>query len=286
MEMNAMNGRGRSLLAIVAILVGVLALSASASAKTVVYKNIVEPLPGNFASIGFEATSTAEFGGEIQLAGTARKNPTVTVAMSAWACQEGNWTRGETCRTPKPKKKFKWPLTLNIYSVGPGGSVGSKLGTATHTFAMPYRPSTSFECTEAGDKGAWYDAAAPGTETIEKCFHGLAFTVSFHPSVAAPLPPQVIVSVAYNTSTYGAAPVGSAPCQATTAGCYYDSLNVALIEPSEGGATVGSDPNPEETYVNSNYPAMYCGSSASLNTFGPSGACWEGSQPAFKVEAH
>ena len=286
--MNAKSGRGRSVLAILAVLVGVLALSASASAKTVVYNNIVAPLPGNFASIGFAATSTAEYGGQVELAGTARKHPTVTVAMSAWACQSGNWSTGETCSTPKPNKKFKWPLTLNIYSVGAGGAVGTKLGSVTHTFGMPYRPSTSMMCTEAGDKGAWFDAAAPGTETIEKCFHGLAFELKFHPSVAAPLPNNVIVSVAYNTSNHGEKPVGSAPCQSTTAGCYYDSLNVAVIEPAEGGATVGSDPT-ESQYVNSGWSEMYCGSSASLNTFGPSGVCpafYEGDQPAFKVEAH
>ena len=83
--MNARSGRGRSMLAIAAVLVGLLAFSASASAaKSVVYNNIVSPLPGNFASIGFEATSTAEFGGQVQLAGSARKHARVTVAMSAY----------------------------------------------------------------------------------------------------------------------------------------------------------------------------------------------------------
>jgi hypothetical protein len=283
-EMNAWTRRGRSMLAIGAVLVGALALTAGASARTVVYNNIVEPLPGNFASIGYEATSTAEMGGQIKLAGTARKSPKITVAMSIWACQEGNYTEGETCRTPKPKKKFKYPLTLNIYSVGPGNTVGSLLGTGTKEFKMPYRPSSSFACTQAGDEGAWSDAAAPGVG-IEKCFHGMAFPVTFKPSVASPLPDEVIVSVAYNTSTYGAAPVGAAPCQSTSEGCYYDSLNVSLIEPAEGGATTGSDPNPEELFVNSNWNEMYCGSSANLNTFAPSGACWAGDQPAFKVEA-
>ena len=282
--MNTRRTRGRSMLAIVAVLVGVLVMSASASAaKSVVYDNIVNPLPGNFASIGYEATSTAEFGGQVQLAGTARKHPSVTVAMSAWACQEGNSSRGETCRTPKPKRKFAWPLTLNVYEVGPGGTVGTKLASETQTFKMPYRPDTSYECTQAGDAGAWYDAAAPGTETIEKCFHGMAFTVRFKP-LAATLPQNVIVSVAYNTSNHGEKPVGAAACQSTYAGCYYDSLNVSIIEPSEGGATVGSDPD-EELFVNSGWNEMYCGSSASLNTFAPTGKCWEGDQPALEVEA-
>jgi hypothetical protein len=286
-EMNAGTGRARSLLAIAAVLVGVLVLSASASAaKTVVYNNIVEPLPGNFASIGFAANSAAEYGGQVELAGTARKSPKITVAMSSWGCQEGSWTKGETCRTPKPKKKFAWPLTLNIYSVGAGGAVGTKLASVTKTFKMPYRPSTSFECTEAGDKGAWFDASAPGSEAIEKCFHGLAFTVSFHPTVSAPLPTNVIVSVAYNTSNFGEHPV-TGTCQSTAAGCYYDSLNVAVIEPAEHGLTVGSDPT-ESQYINSGWNENYCGSSANLNTFAATGVCpawWEGDQPAFKVEA-
>ncbi len=282
-EMNASSVRGRSLLALATAIVAVLAITASASARTVVYNNIVEPLPGNFASIGYEATSTAEFGGEIQLAGTARSHPRVTVAMSAWSCQEGNSSQGETCHTPKPKKKFAWPLTLNVYAVGPGNTVGAKLATVTKTFKMPYRPSTSFTCTQAGDAGAWYDAAAPGTSAIEKCFHGLAFTETF--KLSTTLPSDVIVSLAYNTSNHGPAPIGPAACQSTSEGCYYDSLNFSIIEPSEGGATVGSDPNEEEIYVNSNWNEMYCGSSANLNTFSQSGACWEGDQPAVKVEA-
>jgi hypothetical protein len=286
MEMNARIRRGRSVLAIATVLVGVLVLSATASAKTVVYNHIVEPLPGNFASQPFEAASTAEYGGQAELAGTARKHPVITVAMSSWGCEQGAVSIGETCKSPKPNKKFHWPLTLNLYSVGAGDSVGTKLGTVTHTFAMPYRPDSSAACTAASDEGAWFDAAAPGTETIEKCFHGKAFTVNFHPAVAAPLPSKVIVSVAYNTSGYGEHPVGTAPCQLTSAGCYYDSLNVAVIEPAEGGPTVGTDPT-EAQYVNSNWSAMYCGKTDTLNTFTAVNcpAWYEGDQPAFKIEA-
>jgi hypothetical protein len=286
MEMNARIRRGRSVLAIAAVLVGVLAFAASAGAKTVVYNNIVTPLPGNFASQPFEAASTAEYGGQIELSGTARKHPLITVAMSAWGCEEGGVFSGETCKRPKPNKKFHWPLTLNLYSVGAGGAVGTKLAGVTHTFAMPYRPDSSKACTEVGDEGAWFDAAGAGTETIEKCFHGIAFTVHFKPTVAAPLPSNVIVSVAYNTSGYGATPVGAAPCQSTPAGCYYDSLNVAVIEPPEGPPSVGSDPT-EAQYVNSNWSNMYCGKTEELNTFAEvtCPAWYEGDQPAFKVEA-
>jgi hypothetical protein len=285
--MNGRIGRGRGVLAIAAVLVGVPALSASASAagaKEVVYNNIVAPLPGNFASTGFAATQTSEYGGQVELAGAARKHPIVTVAMSAWACQEGIWSSMEDpCKTPKANKKFRWPLTLSVYSVGPEGSVGTKLTSVTHTFAMPYRPSTSAACTEAGDAGAWFDAAAPGTEAVEKCFHGLAFTVAFHVK-AKTLPSNVIIGVAYNTTNYGAAPQGIRACDTRDAGCYYDALNVAEIEPAEAGLTVGADPT-ESQYVSSKDAEMYCGSTESLGTFAETGACFEGLQPAFKVEA-
>jgi len=281
--MNATSVRGRSLLAFAAVIVAVLAFSASAGAKIVVYNNIVEPLPGNFASEAFEATSTAEYGGEVELAGTARMHPRITVAMSAWGCEEGGVFTGETCQEPKPHKKFHWPLTLNIYEVGPGGSVGAKIASETHTFGMPYRPPSSKTCTEAGDEGAWYDEAQPGSAPIEKCFHGIAFKVRFKPELETALPNQVIVSVAYDTSNYGEHPVGTAACNSTVAGCYYDSLNVAVIEPAEGGAKVGSDPT-EDQYINSGWSEEYCGDTEHLNTFGPTGPCWEGDQPAIKVE--
>lgn len=37
-------------------------------------------------SLGFQATSTDEFGDHIQFAGTERKLGGVVVAMSSWAC--------------------------------------------------------------------------------------------------------------------------------------------------------------------------------------------------------
>jgi hypothetical protein len=278
--------RGLRLLAVAAVALGVFAgATSAASAKVVVYNNIAGTLPGNYASIGYAATSTSQYGGEIELAGTARKNPTVTVAMSAWACQYGN-SSTSTCTTPKPKKKFKWPLTLNVYEAASGGTVGAKLASVTKEFGMPYRPSVTPACARApyNDPGAWFDSAS------NSCFHGLAFTEKFHVS-GVTLPPQVILSLSYDTSNYGPAPVGAKACEEEPQGCYYDSLNFADVEPAEaaelGAQAVGSDPT-ESQFVSSNWNEMYCGSSASLDTFGPSGVCpswYEGDQPAIRVEA-
>jgi hypothetical protein len=276
--------RGRMLLAVFVVAIGALALGAASAsaAREVVYSNIVSPLPGNYASVGFAATSTSQYGGEIELAGTDRKGSSVTVAMSTWACQYGNWETN-TCATPKPKKKFKWPLTLNVYEVGAGGAVGAQVASITREVRMPYRPSVSAKCATAAyeDPGAWYDEAS------NSCFHGLAFTVRF-PLGGVTLPAKAIVSVAYNTSNYGADPAGdSTACYSEPQGCYYDSLNVATVEPSEDALTVGTDPT-ESQYVDSNWSEMYCGKTESLDTFAPSGVCafYEGDQPAFEVIAH
>lgn len=278
--------RGLRLLMAAALALGVFVGAASAaSAKVVVYNNIASPLPGNYASIAFEATSTAQYGGEVELAGTARKNPTVTVAMSTWACQYGNW-QTDTCATPKAKKKFEWPLTLTVYDAGPGNTIGAEVAAVKKEYKLPYRPSVSALCAHSpyNDPGAWYDA------TSNECFHGLAFTEKFHlPGVT--LPSDAIITVSVDTSNYGAEPVGPKTCDEEPQGCYYDSLNFAVVEPAEavelGGQAVGSDPT-EGQFVDSNWNEMYCGSSASLDTLAPSGVCpawYEGDQPAIKVEA-
>ncbi|MGO9489954.1 MAG: hypothetical protein ACLQBB_13105 [Solirubrobacteraceae bacterium] len=281
---------GRSLLACAVVLVGVLALGAggasAAGPREVIYNNIVSPLPGNYASTAFAATSTSEYGGEVEFAGAARSHPIVTVAMSAWACEQGNWY-AHTCSTPKPKKKFKYPLTLNVYNVGPGDTVGSKIASVTHTFAMPYRPSQSAECATLGDPGTWFDEATVATAPVEKCFHGLAFTVSFHLGKTA-LPGKAIISLSYNTTSYGPEPKKTQPCDSEAQGCYYDSLNFADVEPAQSALSVGSDPT-ESQFVNSNWSEMYCGKTESLDTFAPSGVCptwWEGDQPVISVQAN
>ena len=48
-----------------------LALAAGTASAGTVYNNIPKPIPGNVASLGFEATQTSEFGGQVQFAGDA-----------------------------------------------------------------------------------------------------------------------------------------------------------------------------------------------------------------------
>jgi hypothetical protein len=268
---------------------GVLAVAAgTASASVVVYNNIPATLPGNFQSIGFAATQTSQFGGQVGFASIQRKNPTVTVAMSSWACEKGRWTwpsSGTLCIT-KAGAKFKQNVTLNIYEVGPGNSVGAKVLSQTKEFEMPFRPSASSKCTgEAA--GAWFQ------KSTGECFHGKAFKIKFT-NLGGHLPAAgAIIGVAYNTTHYGAQPQGeNTPCfedtSAEAPGCPYDSLNVAIHEKNEAenAPSVGTNPDPEEVYADSENSGMFCSpQSPTPGSFIQSGPCWNEEQPVIEVQA-
>jgi hypothetical protein len=246
----------------------------TASAGEVIYNNIPSPLPGNFASLGFQAYSTSQFGGEVEFAGSGRNNLNLKLVMSSWACQRGNWVEGN-CESglPKMKRYFTVPLTFSLYEVGPGNTVGAKRWERKKSFKMQYRPSSSPKCTG----GEWYDEASA------TCFHGKAFVISLTGMKVRNLPSKAIIAVSYNTTTHGPHPIGEAPCYKTSEGCPYDSLNVALSEPAEKTLSVGSDPS-EEVFVNSTYPEMFC-DGGTEGVFGPANcpAFWEGGQPMFTV---
>lgn len=236
---------------------------------SVVYNNIPNPIPGNVPSVGFEATSTSEWGGQMQLAGTDRVDPTVTVLMSSWACQSGSWNIGDCATTPGAT--FTHSITLNVYDVGTGDSVGTLIASKTESFAMPYRPSAdSINCT-GGNAGKWSDGTT--------CYNGKAFPISFD-LTGTTLPNKVIIGVAYNTTNYGSSPIGTAACGAN---CPYDSLNVGTNPtPSIGNAL----PTVDDTYLNSSWSGAYCPSDTTTGTFRLDAGCWTGFLPAIKVEAN
>ena len=109
---------------------------------------------------GFEATSTAEFGGQVEFAGTNRKDPAVTATMSSWGCQEGSWN-SNSCHTVGGAT-FSQPLTLNIYGVEGNNEPGAQVASVTQTFNIPFRPSASKKCT-GEQTGEWYHAGACST---------------------------------------------------------------------------------------------------------------------------
>ena len=230
----------------------VCAVAAASASAAVVYDNIPNPLPGNLPSEAFQAQGAAEFGGLVQLASGPRANPTVTVTLSSQACETGG---GATCQTT-PGAKFSEPITLNIYDLGPGNSVGSLVGSQTQTFEIPFRPSADPTGCPVG--GTVNGKSTDGTQWFDgtNCNSGLAVNISFDlTSQTLALPEQAIVSVAYNTSGFGYQPYGSQTgCALSGNECGYDSLNVAVTSPP----SVGSDPLPNDAYLNTAKPADYC----------------------------
>jgi hypothetical protein len=225
-----------AMLATGAVLAWATASAGAMVTYTPVYSNLPSPLPGNVPSEAIEATSSSEFGGEVELAGPTLNNTKVTVAMSSWACQSGGAEDG-SCVSTKGAK-FEWPVTLHIYTAGAGDSVGTQIASLTKTFKMPYRPSANPTCTGNPDLGGW--------KSMGNCYHGKLFKATFVLKGVS-IPSKAIVSVAFNTTDYGAEP--------THVPGPYDSLNVGGFE---GPPSVGSDPQPASDYINSLWTGAYC----------------------------
>ena len=258
---------------LVALLLVIVGASPVFSQGLPIYNNIPSPLPGNLDSYGFEASGTSEFGDRIMFApATGRALTTVTVTMSSWGCQSGHWYSGD-CVTV-PGATFSHPITLNIYKVVSGNQVGTQIGSVTQTFAIPYRPSAdNINCT-GSNTGKWFD---PSSNT---CFNGKASNVTFNLSGLI-VPNQVIFGVAYNTTDYGYAPFGPAPCTVSPGGCGYDSLNVGLADPAVYN-TVGSNPAPDDAYQYTIYSSCTDGP---IIPFGLDAGCWTGFKPSVRFNA-
>jgi hypothetical protein len=133
---------------------------------------------------------------------------------------DGQWNSG--CVTPAGAK-YSLPITLNIYD---GGQL---LATKTQTFDVSYRPSANAaKCPHAPTK--WYST------TEKQCFNGLAQDVTFTFDGTTTLPNTVQYGITYRTSHHGSTPIGDQACTSTPAGCFYDSLNVAVTDATK---TVG-----------------------------------------------
>jgi hypothetical protein len=236
-------------------LVAVFAVSSAAAAE-VIYSDLPTPKPGNVVALGFEATQTSSFGGQVEFGATARNNPTVSVLMSSWACQSGTWD-AKDCETTQGAK-FELPITFTVNAVGPGNSVGAQLASGTKVFKIPYRPSYSQKCFSTS-VGTWYHRG--------ECFNGKAVRISM-PFKMLTLPSKAIVTVSYNTSDYGSTPQRPQACNSEAQGCPYDALNVGVQDGTEAPPTIGAFPAPDVAYLN-----------------GAPEEEWTGFQPLFEVKA-
>ncbi len=260
------------------LLAGLIACLGTPLSAQVIYDNIPVPQPGNLPSQAFEATQTSEFGaGVVFSPGSSRVLSTVKVLMSSWGCVTGSWTDG-SCVTA-PGSTFSHPITLNIYAVGVGNTLGGPLASKTTTFAIPFRPSYDpVKCPAApGQPGKWFDVVT------NSCNNGLATPIVFDfTSSGITLPNQVIITVAFNTTHYGKTPLGQGTaCFIAGNNCGYDSLNVG----AENHLSVGSYLDPTGAFLNSATAGQYCIGGGPTGTLRPDLTCWGGFQPSFQVSA-
>lgn len=243
-------------LAVAAVVAIVLALgiTGSAFAQSVAYDSLPNPIPPNIASLGYAATSTSEFGDRIEFAnGASGALQSVTVLMSSWACQAGDWTTG--CTTT-PGATYPHEITLNLYGIatddlGLAPFPGSLIATQSVEFAIPYRPSSSPACADtvtwptsdpAHAAYRWLDV------TTDTCNSGLAFPITFDfVGDGVTLPKMVVYGISFNTANDGPGPLGVAGP--------YDALNVGA---ETNDSLVGTDVDPEGVFWDTSHAPFYC----------------------------
>ena len=222
-----------------------IAVAAPASAApAVVYDSIPDAQPAAYPSLGYQATATWEFGDYVLLGGTNRNITEVTIGMTSWACETGQWNVGD-CETT-PGATFTHPVTMNLYDVDNSGSApvaGALLASVTNDVVAPYRPSPSPSLEECGtaenpSPTTWWD------DVRETCQNGISFDVPFDFSAQnAVAGDGVLVTLAFDTQSYGADPMGSnGP---------WNALNVSVN--SVASPTVGSDQNTELMFRDTTY---------------------------------
>ena len=230
-----------------------------------IYDAIPSPLPPNLPSLGYEATSTTEFGDAINLAGTERFVTDVTVTMSAWALHSDYPGLG----TPDG---WTHPITLNIYGVDHGSppipGLGTPLKSVTQTFLIPWRPEADPTCPGGT---AWR------SPSDNQCYNGLAFDITFSVNYDATGNNDLIFGIVYNTADYGPVPI-HAPGP-------YNSLNVALHRAGTDPAIApGSDIEPDALFWNTSHVPFYTNPACLGGTFCRDTA-WAPYSPAIRIRA-
>jgi hypothetical protein len=143
----------------------------------------------------------------------------MTVGMVSWACESGAWQTSDCATTPG--STFTHPVTVKLYDPA---DIANPIVTVQQDVAVPYRPSADESC---------------GTGWLSDdlgCVNGYLFEAEFDLG-GVEVHGEVIASVAFDTQTYGEAPLGvSGP---------YNALNVGAVVNFSG-----SNVDPDTVYVN------------------------------------
>jgi len=226
--------------------------SASLGKADIIYNSIPGPLPPNVVSLGYQATSTTQFGDHVYFDGSARSLTSVTVVMSNWALES-------TYQTVGTSAGFSVPITFNIYNVDAGPLTGALIASRTIAANILWRPEASPGCGTgwlAGDNN---------------CYNGLAQTITFD-FTGVQVPEEIVYGIAYNTQSYGANPTGMPGP--------YNSLNVGL---ATTGPSVGTDADGDVVFWNTSFTGFL--TTGTPGVFGPDSA-WTPYTPAVQFAAN
>lgn len=233
-------------------------------------------------SLGFEANATSEFGDHVGLSPSGGELQELRVLFNSYGCSDsGHWNTNDCVTTPG--STFTHPITANIYAVDNSSatpSPGALLATVTQSQTIRYRPSAdSVNCTGA-DAGKWFN-----TQT-GMCAYSYPELLTFTFPPGTTLPAEVIWTVAFNTTHFGSVPIGEgAACYATDPGCGYDSLNVGVFS-FPGSPYVGTDIDPNGTFLDSSYGGTYCdGGAGGVGFLRLDTPCWTGYRPLGEIRA-
>jgi len=220
-----------------------------AAQADILYSTLPGPSVHDEPSMGYQATKTSEFGSMVQLLPSAAPLGTATVALSNWAFESAFEDIGTS-------SGFNLPVTLNLYSIGSGDTVGPLIGSVSTTQLINWRPEPSGGCDSNG-------YLADGN-----CYGGSISYVTFEFGGIS-IPQQFIWGLAFNTQSFGSSPYGVPGA--------YDALNIAI---SSDAPSTGSNPLPDTAYWNTADAGNYTdGGAGGVGTFrqdtgwAPFGSC-------------
>jgi hypothetical protein len=236
---------------------------------TPIYDSIPAVLPPNVDSWSFAATSSSELGDHIRFtANSGRVLQTATVIMSSFTCQAGHWTGVPSLCATAPGATYSHPITLNLYQVNPGPTVGPLIASVTQNFNVPFRPSADITC-PASDPGGVFPDTSVGIRWRSpvdlQCYNGFAFPITFNLQGVL-VPDEVIWGISY-------APTGNA-----------QSLNQGT---ETFNPIIGTDVEPNGAFLNTAAP-IYC-NGGPTGTFRlddhPLFPCWQDFRPLIRFNA-
>jgi len=224
-------------------------------------------------SLGFEATSTKEFGDEVVLEGSGRIDE-LTVLFNSYACEDSPQWNNEFCTTTVDGHFFTHEITAHIYA---SNDLIIPIASATQPFQIPYRPSADVNLCKDGNgdpTGAFFNSVSGTCDFSKKTL--LTFTDW---DVDPVLSGNVVWTVEFNTGHYGDTPLAPQACNSTLAGCPYDSLNVGA-KTFDGAPYAGDFANASDAVLDSTWAGAYCDNgSAGTGTLRPDSGCWTPYQP-------